>query len=82
MTTATKTRGQEIAADIDALLRARNSLLWIVTREEARVERHLVEAAAAAGYVPRTWDVGQGIAGMDVGAHSHDGGRTWHDHKG
>jgi hypothetical protein len=69
MTTATeitkaapKTRGQEVAADISALLRARNPLLWVVTREEARVERYLFEAAAAAGYVARTWDVAQGVA--------------------
>jgi len=57
-----KTRGQEVAADISALLRARNPLLWVVTREEARVERYLFEAAAAAGYVARTWDVAQGVA--------------------
>lgn len=59
------TKSQEAAADISALLRARNSLVWVVTREEARVERYLVEAAASAGYVPRTWDVAQGIAGVD-----------------
>lgn len=61
----TITRSQAIAADIDALLRARNPLLWIVTREEARVERYLIEAAAAAGYMPRTWDVAQGVASLD-----------------
>lgn len=55
------TKSQEIAADVSALLRARNSLLWIVTVEEARVEQHLFEAAAAAGYVTRTWDVAQGF---------------------
>lgn len=59
------TKSQEIAADVAALLRARNPLLWIVTREEARVERYLFEAAAAAGYIARTWDVGQGVAAMD-----------------
>lgn len=59
---ATKTRGQEVAADVSALLRARNPLLWIVTREEARVERLLIEAAIAARYLPRTWDVAQGVA--------------------
>jgi hypothetical protein len=63
--TPKKTRGQEIAADISALLRARNPLIWIVTREEARVEQLLVEAAASASYLPRTWDVGQGCAQMD-----------------
>ncbi|MGC2778983.1 MAG: AAA family ATPase [Bradyrhizobium sp.] len=58
------TKGQETAADVAALLRARNSLIWIVTREEARVERLLVEAAASAAYVPRTWDVASGICDM------------------
>lgn len=60
----TKTKGQEVAADVAALLRARNSLIWIVSREEARVERLLIEAAAAAGYEPQTWDVGQGFCDM------------------
>lgn len=64
MTTETITKSQEIAADVAALLRARNPLLWVVTREEARVERYLIEAAAAAAYVPRTWDVGQGVANI------------------
>lgn len=59
------TKGQEIAADVSALLRARNPLIWIITKEEARVERLLVEAAAAAGYAALTWDVGQGVAQMD-----------------
>lgn len=56
------TRSQEIAADVAALMRARNPLLWIVTREEARAEAHLFEAAAKAGYIARTWDVAQGVA--------------------
>lgn len=60
MTTTTNTAAT-VAADIAALLRARNPLLWISTREEARVERYLIEAAASAGYVTRTWDVGQGV---------------------
>ena len=64
MTTETKTRGQVVAADVSALLRARNPLLWIVTREEARVEALLFEAAAAAGYIPRSWDVAQGFTDM------------------
>ena len=37
----TKTRSQVIAADVAALLRARNPLLWVVTREEGRVEGYL-----------------------------------------
>jgi len=58
------TRGQKVAADVSALLRARNPLLWVVTREEARVEALLVEAAAAAGYVPRMWDAAQGVTDL------------------
>jgi MoxR-like ATPase len=64
MTAIKLTRGQEIAADVSALLRARNPLIWITTREEARTERLLFEAAAAAGYLPYTWDVGQGITNL------------------
>lgn len=56
-----------VAADITALLRARNPLLWIVTREEARAEQYLFEAAAAAGYRARTWDVAAGVREMDGG---------------
>ena len=41
-------RSQAIAHDVSALLRSRSPLLWIVTRAEARVEAHLVEAAASA----------------------------------
>jgi MoxR-like ATPase len=59
-----KTKSQTVAADVAALLRARNPLLWIVTREEARVERYLIEAAAAAGYIPRTWDVAAGVCDL------------------
>jgi len=57
-------RSKTMASDVAALLRARNPLLWVVTREEARVERYLMEAAAAAWYVPYTWDVAQGCADM------------------
>jgi hypothetical protein len=59
------TKGQETAADVAALLRARNCLIWIVTREEERVERLLLEAAASAKFAPRTWDVAAGVVAMD-----------------
>jgi len=58
------TKGQSVAADVCALLRARNPLIWVVTREEARAESYLFEAAAAAGYVALTWDIAQGAAPM------------------
>lgn len=62
--TPKKSRSLEVAADVTALLLARNPLLWIVTREEARVEGYLFEAAAAAKYEARTWDLAQGFADM------------------
>jgi AAA+ superfamily predicted ATPase len=55
---------KDVAGDIAALLRARNGLLWIVTREEARVEGYLMESAASAGFLPRCWDVSAGITDM------------------
>jgi len=67
MTTETKTlsKGQKVAADISALLRARNPLIWIISREETRVESFLAEAGASAGYEPLFWDVAQGVTGLD-----------------
>lgn len=65
---STKTRSQKIAEDVSALLRARNPLIWIVTREEARVEGYLFEAARSAGYLPRTWDAAQGVANISGSA--------------
>lgn len=60
-----ETAGQKVAADVTALLRARNALLWVVTPEETRVERALIEAAAKANYETRLWDC---IAGVTNGA--------------
>jgi hypothetical protein len=54
-------KGQKTATDLSALLRARNPLVWINTREEGRVESFLVEAAAAAGYKILFWDIAQGV---------------------
>ena len=57
-------RGEKVAADISALVRARNPLLWVVTREEARVEGYLASAAASGGYGIRFWDVAQGVTSL------------------
>jgi hypothetical protein len=62
---ATLTAGARFAADVSALLRARNPLLWIVTREEARAERVIFDAAAAAGYDVRCWDCATGVSQFD-----------------
>jgi len=56
-----KTKSQIAAEDVVILVRARNPLIWIVTREETRVESHLFDVVAEASYKPRTWDVDQGL---------------------
>lgn len=63
MTATTPTAGAKCAADISALLRARNPLVWLVSREEARAERIVIEAAAAASYAPIFWDCAGGLTG-------------------
>ena len=50
----------DMKADITALLRARNTLIWIVTKEEARVKRAVIESAAAAKFEARTWSCAKG----------------------
>lgn len=75
MTAAIKSRGARMQADITALLRATNTLLWVVTREEQRVERALIQAAADAQFEVRFWDCAAGIsdaAGRVVDAQSAD----------
>lgn len=59
------TKSQDVARDVAALFRARNPLLWVVTREEQRVEKYLFEAAAAAKYLPRCWDIAAGVTQMN-----------------
>lgn len=48
-------------SEVSALLRARNALLWVVTPEEGRVERALIEAATAVDYNVRLWDCISGV---------------------
>ena len=64
-TTKPQGKGSKAASDVAALLRARNPLLWIVTKEEARAERYLVEACERARYIPSFWDCGDGISNYD-----------------
>lgn len=56
-----KKRSAQVNEDITALLKARYTLLWIVTREEQRVENALVEAAAAAKFDTLFWDCATGV---------------------
>ena len=55
------TRSDKTRTDVRDLIRARNTLLWIVTREELRVERQITEAAAQAQYETRFWDCATGL---------------------
>lgn len=57
------TASQQAVADVTALIKARNPLLWVTTDEEMRVERALTEAAAAAAYDTRRWDCATGLFG-------------------
>src|SRR4051794_29197133 len=65
---------QDVANDIVALVCARNPLLWIVTREEARAENFIGQAASTAGSLCRTWDVAQGVCDLS-GKASRIGGQ-------
>lgn len=51
--------------EIAALLRARNTLLWVISREEQRVEMLLAKAAASARSQIRFWDCAAGITELD-----------------
>ena len=56
------TRGEKTNQQITELLKAKNTLLWIVTREERRVERAVIDAAGAAKYKVRVWDCASGLS--------------------
>jgi len=58
---AQETAGAKMAAEVGALLRARNALLWVVSPEEGRVERALIEAATAVEFDVRLWDCVGGV---------------------
>lgn len=62
-TTALTTSGK-LATDLANLIRSRVAIIIIETTEESRVERYLIEAAAGARCIPRTWDCGQGVRDM------------------
>lgn len=79
MTEAVKSlsAGSRAAADVGLLLRARNPLIVIVTREEGRVERLLMEPAQAAQYEPRFWDCATGVT--DYSGQPREGGERYTD---
>lgn len=59
------TKSQIQSSDVTSLLKARNGVLWVNSREEKRIELWLIEAAKSAGYLPFFWDCAQGAT--DVG---------------
>lgn len=64
MTTAVapvQTKSSVVLRDIAAMMLARNSLIWIVTGDERRVEIEIFKAAKAVEHIARTWDVGRGV---------------------
>lgn len=65
------TKSQKQADNLCALFRSRAKLIHIVSREEARVEETVFEAAAAAKYIARCWDVAQGCT--DINGIPQDG---------
>jgi len=75
----TMSKSQTEATNVNALIRSRQKLIWIVTPEEVRVESYVFEAAIAAKYVPRSWDCGQGVTdvnGVEERIGSIDPGET------
>ena len=60
-----RSAGQRAADDVVTLLRARNALIWVVTREEARVEQAIADAAESIGCAVRLWDCATGASKAD-----------------
>ena len=59
------TKSQNEATNLCAHFKARSKLIWIVSREEARVEQYVFEAAAAAKYIARCLDAAQGVTDIN-----------------
>lgn len=58
----TSTKSESVDQDISVLLAARNSLLWIVSQEETRVEKTLIDIAQLRRMAFRWWDCATGIS--------------------
>lgn len=57
----TRTRGAQVSAEITALLKARNTCLWVTSGEESRAMTCIFEGCAGAVYEMRTVDCDRGI---------------------
>jgi hypothetical protein len=58
------TAGAKAALDVAALVRARNPLIMVISREEVRVERYIAPPLASLGYEPRFWDCATGVSNL------------------
>lgn len=67
-----RTQMDKTKDDVTDLLRARHTLLWVVTREEARVEAAIIEAAGKASYETRMWDCAMGLQRPDGSVENAD----------
>jgi len=56
------------ANNLQAHFRARQKLIWIVSKEEARIEQYIFEAAAPTKYIARCWDFAQGVTDINGNA--------------
>lgn len=54
------------AQEIEALLFARNTALWVVTEEERRVEREIAREARNSGWEVRYWDCSAGMQDINL----------------
>jgi AAA+ superfamily predicted ATPase len=55
------TRSEQMQRDFEYLAKARNSCFWIVSVEETRVERAIIESAPGHRYIPVAWDCAAGL---------------------
>src|SRR5215510_8265224 len=58
--TTMPTKSQVQGADVASLVKARNGVLWVNSKEERRIELCLIDACKSAGYVPYFWDCAAG----------------------
>jgi hypothetical protein len=61
MNTTTLTPMQQVQNEVKACIRARYSVIWVVTTEEERAEKYIYEANAAVNYETLFWDTADGV---------------------
>lgn len=76
-------KNKQTVSEIAALLRARNTLLWVSTREELRAERSITDACEQAQCKVAFWDCATGLSGLsdkiDADLKDPESALTWLD---